>query len=90
MNIERVEKTYLPLGKAVLNLVSGVGVGRIVGGVATLAGPQATTFGRVAVYIAQLGITGAVCVPVNANNEAAIDGVFAVVKGFTTNESTQT
>jgi len=83
MKIKTIEKT-LPAAKTVLSLATGVGAGRIIGGIVDMVAPQASIYGKVTVYIAKVGIASAVGAAVDENNNKNIDAIFAAVKGFTT------
>jgi len=83
MDIDKVEKA-LPIFKSGLSLATGIGVGRIVSGAVELVAPQTSTTGKVLVYIAKLGISGAIGTVVDNNNNNTIDQLFAATKKVVT------
>lgn len=66
--------------KTGLSLVTGIGVGRIVGGGIQMVAPQTGLPGKIAVYVAKVGISGALAAAVDAHNNATIDTVVEAIK----------
>lgn len=80
MDIETFEETVSPIVKTTLSLVTGVGVGRIVGGIVSMTAPQTTLYGKVTVGVAKLGLCSVIGAAIEKNNSTTIDKTIAAVK----------
>lgn len=80
MDFEKFETTRVPLIKNGLSFLSGVGIGRIVGGATELVAPQSTRFGKIAVFVAKTGISATIAAAVDANTNKTIDEIVKAVK----------
>lgn len=76
--ISKVDKVEILKGG--LSLVTGMGVGKIVGGAVQMVAPQTTVPSKLVVYVAKFGISGALAAAVDAHNNHTIDMIVDAVK----------